>query len=241
VEDGICAVGQAHAQLGGGGARKDVHGGIYFRIQRQIKPYKKEDAPPLRVKPVPIIIIIFIVAQAYGVTWGVTKMAIADMIVVAFFFLLRQGEYTGTLSDDAAFKIKDVSLYVQGRKLGFSLASNAEIKASTSASYTFTTQKNNNRNEKLVQGVSCDPWCCTYQGNSSTHVASSRSHVSMHRPVRIILPRQSEKLVKAKDITEFLRNATWINVHRIGIDASEVSAQSLHAGARWTSSVAIST
>jgi hypothetical protein len=45
--------------------RKDMHGGIDFRIQWHIKAYKKADTPPKRVKPVPIIIIIYIMAQAY--------------------------------------------------------------------------------------------------------------------------------------------------------------------------------
>jgi hypothetical protein len=90
----------------------------------------------------------------------VGEMAIGGMIVVAFFFLLSPGEYTSTLSDDTAFNIEDVSLYVQGRKLDFSTASDAEIKASTSAYYIFTTQKNNNRNEKVVHGMISDPWCC---------------------------------------------------------------------------------
>jgi hypothetical protein len=136
VEDGIRAVGQAHARLGSLDPRKDARGGIYLRIQHQIKAYKKDDAPPLRVKPVPIIIII--VAQAYGDMREVAKMAIANMSVIAFFYFLCPGGYTGTLADDATFKIEDVSLYVQGRKLDFGTASDAEIKASTSESYTFT-------------------------------------------------------------------------------------------------------
>jgi hypothetical protein len=93
---------------------------------------------------VPIIIIIFIVAQAFGNTQDATEMDIANMIVVAFFFLLRPGDYTGTLADDAAFKIEDVSLYVQICKLDFITAPDAEIKASNSACYTFTAQKNHN-------------------------------------------------------------------------------------------------
>jgi hypothetical protein len=125
----------------GGGPRKDAHGNIDFRIQRQIKAYKKDDAPPRRVKPVPITIISFIVAQAFGATRSDEEMAIADMIVIAFFFLLQPGEYTGTISDDAAFRLQDVGLYIQGRKLDLLAASDAELKISTSASYTFTTQK----------------------------------------------------------------------------------------------------
>jgi hypothetical protein len=106
VEDGIRAVVQTHAPVGAPDPRKYAHGGIDFRIQHQIKAYKKDDAPSLRVKPVSVIIIIFSVAQAYGDTREVAVMAIAEMIVIAFFYLLRPGEYTGTLVDDAAFKLR---------------------------------------------------------------------------------------------------------------------------------------
>jgi hypothetical protein len=132
-------VGQAHARLGGPDPRKDSQGGIDFRIQRQIKAYKKDDAPPKQVKPVSILIVIFIAAQAFGDTRLDEEMDIADMITIAFFFLLRPGEYTGTLSDDAAFKLQDVVLYIQGCKLDLFAANDAEIKSATSVSYTFTT------------------------------------------------------------------------------------------------------
>jgi hypothetical protein len=110
------------------------------------------------VKPVPIIIIIFIAAQAFGDTRSEEEMAIADMITIAFFFLLLSGEYTITLSDDAAFKMQDVVLYIQGCKVDLFAANTDEVKSATSASYTFTTQKNGNRNEKMVQGLSGDNW-----------------------------------------------------------------------------------
>jgi hypothetical protein len=160
VENGICAGGQKKTRLGGPYPRKDAHSGIDFRIQRKIQAYNKDDAPPRRVKPVPIIIIIFIVAQAFRDTWFVDEMAISDMIMISFFFLLQPGEYMGTVSDDAAFKLQYVGLYVQGRKLDLSSASVTELKAATSASYTFTRQKNGNHNEKLVQGLISNPWCC---------------------------------------------------------------------------------
>jgi hypothetical protein len=56
--------------------------------------------------------------------------------------------YTGTVFDNAAFKLQDASLYIQGRKLDLFMASEAEIKSVTSASYTFTTQRNGNQNKK---------------------------------------------------------------------------------------------
>jgi hypothetical protein len=111
VEDGLRVVGQAHARLRAPDPRKDSHWGIDFLIQRQIKAYTKEDSPPRLVKPVPIIII-FIMAQAFEDTRTDAEMAIADMITITFFLLLRPGKYTGIMSDDAAFKLKDSHLYI---------------------------------------------------------------------------------------------------------------------------------
>jgi hypothetical protein len=182
AEDGLRAVGPAHARLGGPDPRKDSHGGIDFRIQRQIKAYKKDDAPSKRVKPVPIIIIIFIAAQAFGDTRSEEEMAIVDMITIAFFFLLHPGEYTGTLSDDVAFKMQDVGLYIQGCKLDFFTAAAAEVKPTTSASYTFTTQKNGNRNEKLVQGLSGNPWCCPVKATVHRVILHHRNKASVNTP-----------------------------------------------------------
>jgi hypothetical protein len=63
VEDAMRAMGQMFARLGSPDIRKDVYGDIDFRIGRQIRAYKKEDSPPKRVKPILIIIIIFILAK----------------------------------------------------------------------------------------------------------------------------------------------------------------------------------
>jgi hypothetical protein len=41
VEDGLRVVGQVHATLWALDPRKDTHSGIDFRIQRQIKAYKR--------------------------------------------------------------------------------------------------------------------------------------------------------------------------------------------------------
>jgi hypothetical protein len=45
----------------------------------------------MRVKPVPIIIIVFIMAQSFGDTRTDAGMAVADMIMIALFLLLRPG------------------------------------------------------------------------------------------------------------------------------------------------------
>jgi hypothetical protein len=46
VEDALRVVGQTFARLGGPDFRKDFSGEIVFCIRRQLRAYKKEDAPP---------------------------------------------------------------------------------------------------------------------------------------------------------------------------------------------------
>jgi hypothetical protein len=160
VEDTLRAIGQTFARLGSPDIRKDAFGDIDFRVGRQTRAYKKEDSPPKRVKPIPILILTLILAQAYGRTRDDGSIAIADMITIAFFYLLRPGEYTGTTSDDAAFRVEDIVLYIQDRRLNSMTDTPSKLAAVDSVAYIFTTQKNGRRGEKLVHGKSGDGLCC---------------------------------------------------------------------------------
>jgi hypothetical protein len=230
VEDTIRAVVQAHARLGGGESRMDTFGGIYFRIQQQIKSYHKVDNPPPRVNPNPITIIVYIVSSAFGRECNEEDLAIVDMITIAFFFLLWPGEYTGTTADDTLFRLEDVALYIRDRRLDFMTASFVELDAATSVSYTFTTQKNGTRDEKLVQGLSGDSKCCPvtatarrikyHRAKNSKQTVSIPSYYRAHRRTNI----------RAKDITDTLQHTINMNLHHTGIHANEISARSLRAG-----------
>jgi hypothetical protein len=157
-------------------------------------------------------------------------MAIADMITIAFFFLLRPGEYTGALSDDAAFKLQDVGLYIHGCKLDLFAANDAEVKSATSVSYIFTTQKNGNRNEKLVHGLSGDPWCCPIKATVRRVLLHRRHKASLATPVASFYHGNRRTLVKARDVTDVLRCTMCLNIHCTGIEPLEISARSLPAG-----------
>jgi hypothetical protein len=89
-------------------------GKIDFRLQRQLAAYTKEDPPPNRVKPVPVSVIQHVAYAAHALHED-GNLAIADMIPLAFFILLRPGEYTGTNSDTSPFRFCDVQLFVGGR------------------------------------------------------------------------------------------------------------------------------
>jgi hypothetical protein len=227
VEDALRAVGQAHARLGGDDPRKDNFGGIDFRIQLQIKSYHKVDDPPRRVKPIPITIIIYILAQAFGVARNEEDLSIADMITIAFFFLLRPGEYTGTTSDDTPFRLEGLILYIRDRRLDVMTSSMAELDAATSVSYKFTTQNNGTQDEKLVQGLSGDGKCCPVKATARRIKYHRAKNSKQTVPIASYYRAHRRTAIKVKDT---LRHAMTMNYHRTGIHASEISARSLRAG-----------
>ena len=67
--------------------RYTTQGHMDFQIQRQLNSYKKEDPPPDRVKPDPVTVIHWIM-QAAVTAASTSNLAIADMIAIAFFYLL---------------------------------------------------------------------------------------------------------------------------------------------------------
>jgi hypothetical protein len=202
VEDTLRAVGQAHSRLGPPDPRKDHHGKIDFRIQRQLKAYEKSDNPPRRVKPIPLLVILYILEQAYGDNRTLTDTTIADMICIAVFFLLRPGEYTGTTAEDMPFRLEDVGVYIRDRKLDNAFASDAELDSATSVSYTFTTKKNGTRDEKLVQGRSGNALCCPVRA-MIRRVRHHRLHKSgQHVPIASYYATSRRTAVKPKDVTD---------------------------------------
>jgi len=161
------------SRLGTQDPRLDKFGKIDFRIYRQTRSYKKKDGPKHRVKPLPVCIVIQILsfAQRQGATKR-TK-AIARLICIAFYFLLRPGEYTGTTTDDQAFSLDDVHLYHHDRKLCIRTAPVDDIRAATKVLLTFTTQKNMDYGQQIAHSRSGDASCCP--------VLATIDQVLMHR------------------------------------------------------------
>jgi hypothetical protein len=117
VEDALRSVGQMFASVGSPDPRLNAVGKIDFRIQRQLSCYKKQDPPPNRVKPIPVPIVLSILAAALA-AGNLFAIPVADMIAIAFFSLLRPGEYTGTRSDSSPFRICDVRLFLRSSLSG---------------------------------------------------------------------------------------------------------------------------
>ena len=85
--------------------------------------------------------------------------AVADMIIIAFFFLLRPGKYTGTKSDSTSFRLSDVTFSVSRTVFNTATATttNNELAAATFVILTFSTQKNGVRGGGIGHRATKDP------------------------------------------------------------------------------------
>ena len=111
VEDAIRSIGQAILMLGGKDPIMTSIGKIDGRLQLQFRCYSRKDPPLSRVKPIPVQVLRRISCVA-AASRDPALQAVEDMIIIAFFFLLCPGEYTGTKSDSSPFRLSDVTFSV---------------------------------------------------------------------------------------------------------------------------------
>lgn len=237
VSDAMRSVGQELARVGSPDPRKTTQGDQDYRISSQLRGYRKTDAPPVRVKPAPISLVIAALVFAHQECPTPERKAVANMMCIAFFFCLRPGEYTGTTTDDQAFALEDVAVFLGARRLNNALSSDAEIEAATAVHLVFTTQKNGDKNEAVAHARSNDPLCCP--------VTSVTRQLLLHRQefrrrgvpydgkVKLATyynDRQVRVPVKAAMMTDAIRWHAGVLEPVTGIKASSLSARSLRAG-----------
>ena len=157
----------------------------------------------------------------------------ADCLTIAFYFLLRPGEYAGspkTASDDL-FRFQDVGLWVGGRKLSIADCPLSDLQAATFATLTFTTQKNGIRGETIGHSRSGHPILCPILCLISRVLYLRSHHATPTTPLNATRSPQGASwlYLQPAAITGFLRAAVLLNPD-LGIVPADVSARSTRAG-----------
>jgi hypothetical protein len=232
VEDALRAVGQGFASVGAQDPRKTVTGEIDLRIQRQLRSWSREDDPPTRVKPIPIQLILTILSVAYHATAAsndATK-AITNMAVIAFYYLLHPGKYTGTVTDDAAFKLQDLQIFIGDRFVNPCIAPMSDLEAATSASLVFTNQKNGVRGEVVNHATSGASHCFPVRVLARRAIHLRENDAPATAPLASYYSNGRRRAIRSADITDALRAAARITGDELGIRPEDISARSLRAG-----------
>ena len=200
------------------------------RLARQLRGYARLDDPPRRVKPIPVPILhaAYAIAAAAG---DDESLATADMMWLAFFFLLRPGEYTKPTEDTHPFRIQDVRLHVCGGAMDYRTATSTQLDAIDFVGLEFTTQKNGVRGEVVGHGLSGHPTACPVK-LVIRRLAYLRS-IGAPNDTFLCAYRKGGSaaltLLAARTLTKLLRQATLTLGASMGLAASEICAKSLRA------------
>ena len=157
--------------------------------------------------------------------------AIADMIIIAFFFLLRPREYTGTKSDSSPFRLSDVTFSVGRTVFNTSTATDNDLTAATFVILTFTTQKNGVQGDKIGHGDTGDPLLCPKEALRRRVMHLRQHDAPADTPLaRFKSPRGHLLNVTPPKITAHLKTTVKLFAGTpLGFMHHDVSARSLRA------------
>ena len=158
MQDAVWSVVQTLTALDNRDPRLSARGKLDYRLQLQYRYNTRQDPPPNRVKPI-LVQILRAMAAIAAASDDPKLCADADMIILAFFFLLRPGEYTGTKSTSTSFCLCEVILSV-GYTVFLLASSEEDLLTATFTTLVFTTQENGVRGEKIRQATSRNPLLC---------------------------------------------------------------------------------
>jgi hypothetical protein len=232
VEDALRHVAQAFSRLGTSDPRLNAFGEVDYRLQALLQAWRRVDPPPARVKPLSLPLLRFaLTTRPPGCT---LSQAAGDCLIMAFYFLLRPGEYAGVpspSSTDDLFRLQDVGLWIGHRRLDLLCAPTPDLLAATFVSLTFTNQKNGVRGETLGHARSGHPTLCPVL-SVVARILHLRAHgASPSTPLNAYTtPAGGRHYVLPHDITTLLRCAARRAPTDWGLSPSDISARSTRAG-----------
>ena len=214
--------------LGRPDPRHTCSGQTDTRLIRQQRGYKKKDPPPRRLQPIPLELLHM--AQTIGLKLADDRsLCTVDMLWLAFFFLLRTGEYSTPTEETHPFAIRDVRFQIGDRLLDPITCTNSEMNMADFVSLELTDQKNGHKGEKIGHGNSTDAFICPVK-LIARRIQYLRSLTAPATTYLCAYKDHKGRLVNLKSnaVTILLRSALLACPH-IAYQTSQISAESLRA------------
>ena len=151
------------------------------------------------------------------------------MMIVAYFFLLRPGEYTGAKSDSTPFRMCNIT-FSCGQDVFDHKSDEQDLRSATMVMLLFTTQKNGVKGEVVGQGASGDPLLCPWDALARRIIHIRKHNADKTRPIASFMtPKVSWKHVTPTMITKVLKCAVSLSGENLGFFPKDISARSLRA------------
>jgi hypothetical protein len=155
---------------------------------------------------------------------------LCDLIVMAFFFLLRPGEYVASSSDSAApFRFQDVHLFAGRCKLDLSATTDAALWSATYVALEFSSQKNGVKGELIGLGKSGHDFWCPVRAVIRRVLHLRRHRAAAPTPLHCFFDRNANHWlgINSAHVTAHLRGAVLAIGASYGITAPDITARAL--------------
>ena len=230
VDSALRDVGQTCALLGAADPRLNRMGKLDLRLSRQLRCYRRSEPPPTRVKPIPIDLLQLAVATTRADPSATPLLhACSDMTIVAFYFLMRSGEYAVANADSHPFRWADVELFVGRHRLSTLEATERDLLSSTFVLLTFTTQKNGTRGDKIGHARSGHDHFCPVLALVRRILHLRTNHAPITTPINTYFTRRTPHTLTTRAMTAFLRRFVVSHGRAHGLRPQDVEARSLRS------------
>ena len=206
-----------------------------IQLRRLLQAYSREDPPPSPQLAIPVSVIKHIQVNASAGRLTSAKAAVADLATIAFFFLLRVGEYTIPAANRRTrtfqFRVQDVTFYHQGRIIR-NMLSLVQLMTANGVALCIDNQKNGTHGEIIYQHCLPGHHCCPVAALVRRVSGLIALGGTGDEPIsRIPSTTGTPKHATAASIRTLVRSAVRVlGLECQGIDAKRVGSHSLRAG-----------
>jgi len=230
VADALSDIGKTITELGLPDPRKTAGGSIKQPLKQLQVGMAKQDPPPRRIKPVTLTILRQAVEMAQLKSeWD---RELANILVIAFYFLCRPGEYAQlrVVTRSTPFRLCDVEFYCGLQLRPAHTAPLNDLMGNDFGQLTFNDQKNAVRGEKSGHGLSTDPLICPVRALERRCLHLRRSGAPSTAALYTVNDGKKIRNITTSHITTALRRAAASVQHITGIDPLDIQARSLRSG-----------
>jgi hypothetical protein len=164
------------------------------------------------------------------------QKAVGDMALIAFYYLLRVGEYTSsgtpTTALTQAFRLQDITLWDNTTILDHSLPLDTLLHRCTATTLCISNQKNRKRNQAIhLEAQHCDTCPAKALVRRIKHIHSHTSNPNTIISTYFISGSRTGKLMRDSDINCAPKAAvTKLDMKQHGFQVAQISSHSLRAG-----------
>ena len=195
--------------------------------------YRREDPPPKPQLAVPVSVIEHMQRLAAGVNHGTRTAVVADLATIAFFFLLRVGEYTmparNRRTRTVQFRVKDVKFYRHGLIVP-NTSSLQALMAADGVALCIDNQKNGTRGETIFQHSLPGNLICPKRALARRVFSVMSATGDESAPISLFGNGHSGHVTSSMVRSLVRSSVAALGLHRQGIKASDVGSHSLRAG-----------